>query len=166
MFESMFKIMGEDWKVLSECLETMLNRDRYLLENDVHELTLSTKLACYLACHYESKQWWSYNVDCEYNRNYNNPKKLKSISDKNGVRPDIIVHKRWNNDNNLLVIEIKKDSNSEIWSWNDDEKLQWFTSPDDAYRYTYWVYLVFDTESLKEYKIFQKGELIFPNPNQ
>ena len=159
MFESMFEIMGEDWKVLSECLETMLNRDKYLLEKNVHEQTLSTRLACYLSSYYETQKWWNYNVDCEYNRNFNNPKILENISNKNGVRPDIIIHKRWSNDDNLLVIEIKKDSNSEIWSWNDDEKLKWFTSPDDVYQYKYWVYLVFDTEDLKECKIFQKGKI-------
>ena len=91
---------------------------------------------------------------------------LKNVKNTNGVRPDIIIHKRWSNDDNLLVIEIKKDSNSEIWSWNDDEKLKWFTSPDDEYHYKYWVYLLFDTESLKEYKIFQNGVLIFKNLNQ
>ncbi len=52
----MFEIMGEDWKVLSECLEKMLNRDKYLLEKNVHEQTLSTRLACYLASYYETQE--------------------------------------------------------------------------------------------------------------
>ena len=168
MFESMFEIMEGDWKVLSECLETMLNRDKYLLEKNVHEQTLSTRLACYLSSYYETQEWWNYNVDCEYNRNFNNPKILENISNKNGVRPDIIIHKRWSNDDNLLVIEIKKDSNAEAQSWSDDEKLRWFTSSDDQYRYTYWVYLMFDTEGLKEYKIYKKGNIIssWERPNQ
>ncbi len=164
----MFEEMGEDLEILDKCLRKMLKKDGYLLERNVHEQTLSSRLACYLAQYYEKGRWWNYNVDCEYNRNFNNPKILENISNKNGVRPDIIIHKRWSNDDNLLVIEIKKASNAEAQSWSDDEKLKWFTSSNDQYRYTYWVYLMFDTEGLKEYKIYQKGKIIssWKRPNQ
>ena len=164
----MFGKMGKHWIILDECLTKMLEKDGYLLEKNLHEQTLSGRLATYLIEYYEKDELWNYNVDCEYNRNFNNPKILENISNKNGVRPDIIIHKRWSNDDNLLVIEIKKDSNAEAQSWSDDEKLRWFTSSDDQYRYTYWVYLMFDTEGLKEYKIYKKGNIIssWKRPNQ
>jgi len=155
----MFEEMGEDLEILDKCLRKMLKKDRYLLERNVHEQTLSTRLACYLSSYYETPKWWNYNVDCEYNRNFDDCKMLKNITNTNGVRPDIIIHKRWSNDSNLLVIEIKKDSNAEAWSWSDDEKLKWFTSSDDVYRFTYWVYLIFDTKGLKGYKIYQEGKI-------
>ena len=45
------------------------------------------------------------NVDCEYNRNGNQPKKLKP--DGNGKYPDVILHERGSNEYNTLVIEFK-----------------------------------------------------------
>lgn len=156
----MFGEMEKHWIILDICLSKMLEEDRYLLERNVHEQTLSSRLACYLAQYYEEEERWNYNVDCEYNRNFDDCKMLKNITNTNGVRPDIIIHKRWSNADNLLVIEIKKASNAEAQSWSDDEKLKWFTSSDDVYRFTYWVYLMFDTKSLKEYKIYKKGNII------
>lgn len=46
-----------------------------------------------------------FSVDCEYNRNISGPKKLKSFTQ--GTYPDVIIHQRGNNDNNLLVMEFK-----------------------------------------------------------
>jgi len=39
-----------------------------------------------------------YNVDLEYNKNYNDPKKIIIDENKNikAIRPDIIIHKRVN----------------------------------------------------------------------
>ena len=44
------------------------------------------------------------NLDCEYNRKGTNP---KSITIKNRIMPDIILHQRGNNNHNLLVLEFK-----------------------------------------------------------
>jgi len=94
----------------------LLEFDHYLLKNDLNERTISHKLACYLSDEL-SPDW---HVDCEYNRNHDVVKRLKpnaenvAINDTSGktVYPDIIVHKR-DTDENLLVIEIKKNANRE-----------------------------------------------------
>jgi hypothetical protein len=57
----------------------------------------------------------SYDVDVEYNRHFDNPKRLnlprRKASDREiratTVFPDIIIHRR-NTDENLLVLELKK----------------------------------------------------------
>lgn len=91
----------------------LLKNDGYLLENNINERTLTHKLAEYLQLEFPE-----YNVDCEYNRNGLEQKKLESLiediksSDDTGktVYPDIIIHHRKTN-NNFIVIEAKKSNN-------------------------------------------------------
>ena len=51
----------------------------------------------------EKFQWAD--LDCEYNRNMDDPKML---NDDRRFIPDLIIHRRRSNENNLLVIEFKK----------------------------------------------------------
>ena len=46
----------------------------------------------------------------------------------NNMRPDIIIHERGNHDNNLLVIEVKRDA---VDIWEDVTKITgfWFDAP-------------------------------------
>lgn len=98
-------------KIILESLEELKISDRYLLENDVHEQSISAKLACYISrrMHLATANPW--HVDVEYNRNGSVP---KSLASQGNVKPDIIIHRRGLNnensseDNNLLIIELKK----------------------------------------------------------
>ncbi|MDA8277532.1 MAG: BsuBI/PstI family type II restriction endonuclease [Actinomycetota bacterium] len=91
---------------------TLLKKDRALLKLDANERSLTHKLAEHLQV--EFPDW---DVDCEYNRSEDAPKRLsvQTIStddtDAHTVFPDIIVHHR-NTKNNLVVIEAKKSSTS------------------------------------------------------
>lgn len=80
-----------------------------------------------------------YNLDVEYNRNLDKIKEIKiQESTENYYRfqrviPDLIIHKRGNNKNNLLIIEIK------TW-WNnnqeyDKRKIQSFLEQPYCYNY-------------------------------
>jgi len=95
-------------------------------------------------------------VDCEFNRHlglgkvHTIPKKLVEIvedakrkakpsSDDDSfyvfsVAPDIILHQRGIDDHNLLVVELKKDSNPEIPDY-DNLKLGCFTGREPGYEY-------------------------------
>lgn len=79
------------------------------------------------------KQFKGYNLDCEYNRNCNEPKRNK---DGNLIVPDIILHKRGNNDDNFVVIEFKG-----WWSKESKEKdiikLNELVDPNCLYKYRY-----------------------------
>lgn len=89
--------------------------DGQLLMNDANERSISHRLAIYIETHFPS-----WNVDCEYNRSHDDPKRLNipsrdtSSDDLHArtVYPDIIVHRR-NTDDNLLVVEIKKTTSIE-----------------------------------------------------
>lgn len=112
----------------------LLKNNRYLLENNLHERTLTHKLAEYLQLEFPE-----YNVDCEYNRNGLEPKKLESLiediksSDDTGktVYPDIIIHNRNTNDN-FIVIEAKKSNNTA----DDKKKLKAYKT-DLKYKYAF-----------------------------
>jgi len=104
---------------ISQALETLHAKDQYLLDHDVHERTIAQRLAIYLE--HEFAGW---HVDCEYNRNLGDVKRISALlqncaqkypsseqpstSGQVQVYPDIIVHCRGTNNQNLLVIELKK----------------------------------------------------------
>lgn len=80
------------------------------------------------------KQFKGYNLDCEYNRNYDDPKRRNN---GNLMIPDIILHKRGNNDNNIVVIEFKGWW-SDVKSQKDDiYKLKELVDPYGKYKYQY-----------------------------
>lgn len=102
-------------RALNEALDSLLKNDAYILRADANERTISHRLAGYLEPYFPG-----WDVDCEYNRNHDDPKKLKvprrnvpnDDAQARTVFPDIIVHKR-NTDKNLLVIEMKKTTSQE-----------------------------------------------------
>jgi len=114
-------------------LEILQKNDSFLLKEDVHERSVAHKLAEYLQ--YQFPDW---NVDCEYNRKGMETKRLKGIKEckEHGktekVYPDIIVHER-NTNNNLLVIELKK---NDLRCLCDIRKLELFTSLKGEFGYT------------------------------
>ncbi|OPY73399.1 MAG: hypothetical protein A4E62_00524 [Syntrophorhabdus sp. PtaU1.Bin002] len=86
-----------------------------ILQLDINERTISHRLAIYPEPHFPG-----WNVDCEYNRDHDDVKRL-DIKRRNvtsddtqatTVFPDIIVHRRGT-DQNLLVIEMKKTTSLE-----------------------------------------------------
>lgn len=100
---------------LEESLDQLLRADFELLQVDANERSISHRLAVYLEEYFPG-----WNVDCEYNRDHDDPKRLNIISrdiqsddtQATTVYPDIIIHKRGT-DENLVVIEMKKTSSKE-----------------------------------------------------
>lgn len=100
---------------LNMALDVLLNKDAHILRTDANERTISHRLAGYLEPYFHG---WA--VDCEYNRNHDDPKRLEiprrnipnDDTQARTVFPDIIVHKRGT-DENLLVIEMKKTTSQE-----------------------------------------------------
>jgi len=177
-FEYIDKRDKERYEYLIKCLDKSIvklyKKDKVLLENSVHEQSISHKLGCYLQNNIEEEKtglFEVFSVDCEYDKDMEkakdrkkfiyNPKPdiidglkqfeledetkeelKKMINDEDffcdkkidefekklneilpnetekiekyikqirqNIRPDIIVHEREKNENNLLVIEIKK----------------------------------------------------------
>lgn len=123
-------------------LHKFIANDDYLLKVDANERSLTHRIAMYL-----QEQFENYYVDCEFNRNGYEPKELYigeveiNAYDANAVTvyPDIIVHQRGSNDENLLVIEFKK-SSSRIDRAKDFNKLHAYKNDLD-YKYALFIEL-------------------------
>lgn len=94
-------------------LNQLITKDFLLLKFDANERSITHRLALYLEAEFPE-----YHIDCEYNRNNADQKKLMTFrlniesDNTNGVSvyPDIIVHCRGTNIN-FIVIEAKKYGN-------------------------------------------------------
>jgi len=107
---------------LDEAICQLLEREFNILERGLNELNLNGHLTKYLTPLFEG-----YDVDPEYNgdiKKIHDRKELEiakgrmhgigidpNNDDRYTLTPDIIIHTRNMNENNLLVLEIKKDSN-------------------------------------------------------
>ena len=114
----------------------LFRHDRELLGVTANERSITHKLAEHL-----QRQFPYWHVDCEYNRDGLDRKTLNLPIDGGRVDeleaktvfPDIVVHRRGEREN-LLVIEFKKSNGSR--ETHDLEKLRAFTSPESfAYRH-------------------------------
>lgn len=154
-------------QIVRDSLDELLARDPTLLADDVSERSITHKLAEYL-----QNRIPNLHVDCEYNRNAalgdGAPKTLHILSSlrqsilSEGLQcgglqeddllavstyPDIIVHRRRFNRDNLLVIEVKK-RHSKIDRDYDYRKLIGFTETTDFndYGFKYGVFILLDTD--------------------
>lgn len=79
------------------------------------------------------KQFNGYNLDCEYNRSCEEPKRKGSGP---LMTPDVILHKRGSHDNNFVVMEFKG-----WWSRDGQEedlnKLKEMVDPNGTYKYQF-----------------------------
>jgi hypothetical protein len=133
----------------------LLRNDSHLLEVDANERSITHRFAIYL-----EDEFPDYNVDCEYNRNDTDIKKIKKIdtTDKNinieliskqyisatdakgntvSVYPDIIIHRRGTNDGNFIAIEAKKTTTNN--NNNDEDKLRAYKNDFLKYRHAFFV---------------------------
>jgi len=102
----------------------LLERDNRLLCIDANERSITFRFAMYLQIH---MQGWE--IDCEFNRDSVEPKKLGHLGlypdseddEAKTVFPDVIAHRRGTKEN-LLVLEFKK-STSRIDRQIDRQKL-------------------------------------------
>jgi len=155
---------------LNNALSELFKKDKILIKNNINERTISHRLAIYL-----QKEFQDYDVDCEYNRRGSEIKIIEIPKGKDGneikiswddleqktVFPDIIVHKRNNDRNNLVVIELKKSTNFVNKSY-DEKKLKSFTRK-DSYNYKYGFFIFIDIDypdSGSYFEIFQNGEKV------
>lgn len=100
-----------------------------------------------------------YNLDCEYNKNGDHLK--STIHRQKGTLPDIILHKRMLNDNNLLVVEFKTATGRFRYDSNTHKKIDFVKLEDftraGVYNYFLGVFVRLGLEGAS-YKYFQAGE--------
>lgn len=185
-----------------QAVEELYKNDGYLFDPDhgLHEQTVSHRLAVYLERRFlKNKTFRTCNlsVDCEYNRNRDDCKKLygpcmdcrescrikelktpfvydrRSYSDARDFvrsypegkpcRPDIIIHQRGeNHPTNILIVEVKKNSNRENGHKTVDLiKLSAFTcrKGDSEYQYQSGFYFEYGQTTAMAVR-FEGGEIV------
>ena len=147
---------------INRALDKVKLNEQKIIANNISERAITHKLAEYLQIEFPD-----YNVDCEYNRNSDfgpnkpkyldiyeyNQKRIKNLKDVSMFKdqvstyPDIIVHKRFSNEKNYLIIEVKKDNNVSDWDI-DTYKLEGFTSSTDTngYGFKFGLHITFFVE--------------------
>jgi hypothetical protein len=107
-------------RTLIEAIKSLYKNDYSLIRRGCCERSIVFRLGIILKDFFHD-----YNVDCEYNKNGEVPKNLHK---RRFNFPDLIVHKRETNNNNILIIEIKTPNDTkEKHLLNDFHKLSGFT---------------------------------------
>ena len=113
----MNNIEEELMNYVEHALEDLYEKDDYLIKNDTSERNIVFHFGRYFINYIEKKDSFNkFNVDCEYNRDIfdeNMNKKINCKGEVRGMIPDLILHERGTNDNNILAIEFKKYSNND-----------------------------------------------------
>jgi hypothetical protein len=100
---------------LQVAIQKLVATDSHLLEHDLSERCIASRLAMYL-----QQEFAELSVDVEYNRIGTHPKTMRlpeecaNYRGNNGeplVVPDVIIHRRGAEGPNLLVLELKKTTN-------------------------------------------------------
>ena len=123
-------------QTVKDALDELYKNDLYLIsnENEGYKYVSERGIVFRFGIYFDklvNERFPEYNVDSEYNRNNGEKKILPNR--RNGAFPDIIVHKRGSNTDNLLVIEFK------TW-WNpdtreDEGKIREFCNKKGVYKF-------------------------------
>lgn len=109
-------------KQFERAVSTLYHKDFAIIERQCSERSIVFRLGLYVAHNFEK---CGYDVDCEYNRREDGK---KSLIGRQYNYPDLIVHRRGNNENNLLVVEVKtRNDRQSAHFQNDINKLIGFT---------------------------------------
>lgn len=150
--------MSQDKEILKKLLEESIKefyaKDSLLSKRKGLEQACVFRIGLYLQERLNQEQIPDVVVDCEYNKNGDHPK--KTVMFVEGVRPDLLIHKRGDNTKNLLVAEFKG------W-WNksknrDEDKLKSLTSPYDEYHYLLGAFVRLGKKNIQELEYYADGE--------
>lgn len=127
-------------------LDKNLICDNNFIDIHAHERSICFKFGLYLNKYLDSNNLLKkYDLDAEYNRDIEGFKRLANRP--NGCYPDLILHKRGSNENNILIIECKG------W-WADDkdieedkEKIIAFLNS-ERYKYMVGLLIIFNRENI------------------
>jgi len=162
-------------------LNDFLTNENWLITQDLNERAITHCLAIYLLNYFKG-----FNIDCEYNGDIESPnrkKKIQVLKDlliehrllsrrelvlekefiERAVYPDIIIHVRGTNSNNLCIIEVKK-STSRVNRAYDYLKLQAYTSANfgNTLNYQLGIFIEFIIEDYPSFDLsyFKDGKQI------
>jgi len=138
--------MNEEQAYLVEVLQNAINavyqEERFLLrfaqgDREGLEQAFVFRTGVHLSNQLTGTAYELLDLDSEYNKNHGNAKTSRRFP--NGLRPDLIIHRRDSNEENKLVAEFKGWWNNDIAT--DMQKLEDLTDPNDNYHYLIGVFV-------------------------
>ena len=134
---------------------SFLKNDYLLIKNKNYEPTVSGRMAMYFRDKLSCLETQSIFVDVEYNK-YEYNEKLEYCKKINGeknrpIRPDLIIHERTKQENNLLYCELKKNA-----SRNGKDKNKVEEQVEDK-KYTFGLYINRIKETEIHFQIFNNS---------
>ncbi len=146
-------------KLINVELEKFYKNDRDLIEMDDEDDMVSEQcMVFHIGSYMKNKmntltkfQWAD--LDCEYNRDMNNP---KMMWDGRRFIPDLIIHRRRSNRNNLLVIEFKKKNADPHGKEDDRNKLRYLTDQEEAFKYNFGLFVELGSHEV-DVEVYQEG---------
>jgi hypothetical protein len=129
-------------RFLQNAINSVYQEDRFLLrfaEGDRAglEQAFVFRIGIHLSNMLNGTPYAALDLDSEYNKNHGKAKTSRRFP--NGLRPDLIIHRRDSNEENILVAEFKGWWNNDIA--DDIRKLEDLTDPIDNYRYLLGVFV-------------------------
>lgn len=145
--------------LLQNAVLRLYQEDSDLLELGRVERACVFRIGVYFCELIQHSTFAALDVDSEYNRHGNGAKGLLRNADseeKRKVLPDLLLHKRRCDDDNILVIEFKKENADHS---DDIEKLKLFTAPDGEYKYRFGVFVDLK-QAEPAYRLFKNSQEI------
>jgi len=124
-------------KLLKDAVDKMYKENPSLTDHKGIEQAMVFRIGNYLHECLKETEFAEYNLDCEYNKNLDQEK--STVNYPNGIRPDLLIHKRGTHNDNVLAVEFKG-----WWNNNEDtdiQKLKDLTDPRDGYKYSLGVFV-------------------------
>ncbi|MFA7708299.1 MAG: hypothetical protein WCX73_05100 [Candidatus Pacearchaeota archaeon] len=165
----------KEWKdaeLFERTISKFIIQEEYILVNNLSERCITHKLAEHL-----KNSFSYYDIDCEYNRmelgvssqDYvaktlclKSEKVSTDSIDGDTVFPDIIIHKRGNNEDNYLVVEVKKKSYADKRNGDGKEYRDFDRKKLCAYtkelKYEWGIYLEFEEGNISLVEFYQNGK--------
>lgn len=135
---------GNIWDCILLSLSSLVQHDLELIERSVKEECINHRFAHYIELSLlnlfddiDDVTNTKICVDVEYNKNMSNAKSISSANISINIRPDILVHERLSNENNIMVVECK------MLKFDAHAKLKLKQLALDPYNYKYCLCLVY-----------------------
>lgn len=132
-------------KYVNKTLDILYVNENYLFENNSSERNMVFHFARYFTVLLNNTYLKDYNVDCEYNKNKLGYKEIMYNFDnkQHKIYPDLILHERGSNKNNILAIEFKKFNNyNKLSKEKDYYKLKALTNNHGEFKYKLGLFII------------------------
>jgi len=100
-------------------------------DKEGYEQTFAFRVGIHLHELLKRTEYARLNLDCEYNKHGDDPKRING----KGIRPDLLIHSRGNDDKNILAVEFAGWWQKDEKIGDDKTKLRDLTLHDGAYGY-------------------------------